>query len=208
MISYLDFLEDTLDYMLSQKPESGDAAGADNGRIMKKADGKILVNQAIQKFVLINESRFEEEYTYTFDGDTQYFTMPNNIAKLKAIKIDGEWRIPSGSSDLRSSVRKVSDDTLYNSNTWSRGEQLVMLVIKFPADIVEDGDYIDFPRGYMRMLALEVKRMAYDVAGKAMGESEMLDLQKWEQKWIKDVGVVRNVSYLSYRGRSFGRRSR
>ena len=208
MPTYLEFLEDTLDYMLGQKPESADAAGADNERIMKKADGKVLVNQAIEEFVLMNEKRFEEEYSYIFDSYTTVFNIPYNIAKVKAIIVDDKWEIVGDSSDLRSTIRKVASDKLYNSGGWAKGEELYMKVIAFPPTITSDYDVVDFPRGYMRMLALKVKLMAYNIAGKAMAETEIMELERLQQKWVKDTGVVRNKSYISFSGKQYGRRTR
>ena len=206
MPKFLDYLENTLDWELQQQSEVGDAAGIDAKRILPKAQAKRVVSECVKYFAKNNQARFQKEFTYIFDHDTTTFDIPEYILKVEAYKDGNKWYMLPGNDDIQATIKRVSSTKIYNSDSWEKGDELVLLVVDKPLDIVNDDDVVKFPDEWLRLLTLEVKRRAYSRKNKAISQYEFAELMELKKDWAKDVGKVRFVSRLAWKGKGYGRR--
>lgn len=208
MPTFNEYLTETLDWELKQQSEVGDAAGIDAKRILPKAQAKRTVSEAIKYFAMNNQSRFQREYTYIFDSDTNEFVIPSYILKVEGYKSGNKWYVVPNSSDTQSAFRRVSENKIVNTNGWLKGDELILSIIEKPLTIVEDTDIINFPDQWLRMLTLEVKKRAYSRLGKGLSKFDFSELMELRKDWAKDTGTVRYITKMSWQGTRFGRRHR
>ena len=205
-MKYIEFLEEYLDFYLQQIPESGSTAAADKERQLRNERGKLVVTDSINYLISENHSRYCEEYTHVFNSYTTMFEVPDTIMTVISIKdSSGRWFIPEGN---KLSGIRLSGDKLYNPDAWQRGDTLTMLVKRFHDTITGDDDVIVFPKQFMQLLVLDVKRTVYDILGKEMTQSETSKYQMLLIRWKTDNGKVRSKNRLSHSGKSFGDRRR
>jgi len=206
MLTYRDYFENTIDYALNQEPQKGDLSSADKYRKLTFKQGKLFVNESIEELVRANPSKFETEWTYTFDSKKHTFQVPDSIQRILAIQINNKWTTLPDSSDLRSSIRSTSSDTIVNSAGWDRGDQILLKVVKYPDRIVNDDDLVIFPRGYMRLLTILIKKKAFLRVGKGLSSIEYSEYIKAETSFVKDISKVAKRSRIARNGTAYGRR--
>jgi len=204
--TYDEYFNTVLDYELNQEPQYGDLADADHYRKLRYEDGKRYVNESIEELVQANPSKFETEWVYTFDSARNTFDVPDCIQRIISIQINNSWTVLSDSSDLRSSIRSTSANTIVNSNGWDRGDQITLKVVKYPDRIENNDDLVEFPRGGMRLLTLLVRKKGFSRVGKKMSTVDYSEYMSLRRAYTEDISRVKKKARIARNGTAFGRR--
>ena len=205
MYTYYDYFYKVLEIELRQGKRAGNRATADSFRHLTFEDGKRKVNEIMRELVLMNETIFEKETVYTFDSDVTEWKVPFNVAKLKAYKnSESKWKSFLSMSEY-DTIRRISNDTIYNEDGWSKGDALTIMAVYYPDEIVEDYDIVNFPDGYINLLTYYIKRDVYSRVGKSLDNFEFARLKELEAKFKNDIGQVKTRSRIKFVGHRFGR---
>jgi hypothetical protein len=224
MVTYANYFN-TLDYELQQQSEGGDNASDDSYRSLPSDQAERVINETIKEYVLLCADRFEQELVVTFkdtpSGDIDEavsgneYTAPDQIQKVIAFKEDsaGNWKIPSDSSDLTSTIYSPSNKVLYNGDGWVEDDTITLKVVLFPEETMTDSgnittrtsDNIPFPDEHIRLLTLTIKKKSLSRKGDSLSDLEINELFTLEKRWVKEKGKIRKKALIAFTGYNLGR---
>jgi len=131
--AYSEFL-DILDWEFQQEKQGGDSANADKFRYLPHTQAERVINETMKELAMISPDQFEREYTYVFEENQNYLTLPDFIFKTIAWWDDTyeKWRILGDSSDLTSTITSTRSGIIYNSDGWEEDNTIKFKVLVFP----------------------------------------------------------------------------
>jgi len=208
-LSFNEFFNN-LDWVLSQEIEEGDyGEDADKYRILPIAAAKKTLNQIMLDLMRENQAKFQAEYKYIFNSDMGLWKAPANIYAVISGKAysDSKLEIIRDSSFIGSKIRAVSDKNILNTDGWTKGDTLELIVIEKPSPIIEVSDLIDHRfDDFIELLELEVKERAYGNTGEAFSDVDLRNKQKQRQQWAMANTTVKTKGLRKFRGKPYGRR--
>lgn len=201
-----------LEFELQQIKEDGDATAAESYKFLPKVYAKIYTNESIKELIDANPTKQWREDIYIFDAETHYLDLPKNWAYFISYYDEitdtdyPHWQVAPDCSDTSAYIKAISPRRLYNSNGWSKGDQLKVRVVCYPADIVDDTDTVEFEDNNMRLLRLHIIAKAFANKGKAMSAEMLQEYAQKYQAWVRQNGSIKKQSFFSFKGKSMGRR--
>lgn len=169
--------------------------------------GMFILNESVKELVEMNGRPFETEEDFSFLEPTAKFRLPDMYNSASGYFFCDRWFVISGSSDLTARVRSINDRELIFTPPLRPNEVIKMRVVKYPADIINGTDTVDFPPQFMRFLRLHIMRKVMGRKGKEIAAVILAEYNTWYNKWINYYKTVKNSSFLQFEGYGFGRRS-
>lgn len=208
-ISYNEFFNN-MDWVLKQEIETGDyGTDADRYRILPVQTGVRVLNQVQLDLMRSNQAKFQIEYDYIFNADMTEWKAPDNVYAVVSGKAysDNKWEMIRDSSFVNSKIRAISQKNIINTDGWSKGDILKLIVVEKPKTIIEVSDLIDERfEDFLELLELEVKERAYGNVGEAFSDLDSRNLERQRAQWTMAMPIVKTKSLRRFTGKSFGRR--
>ena len=195
---------DILDYELKQQIEQGDADSA--YEFINYNRGIDYTNETIKELVEFNHQHWITEELFYFNSATQYLEIPAIYKMVLAYynASDNAMRIPSDASDMYADVRAVSARKLYFRTEQSKGDSIMLRVVKYPPDIVQGSDTVSFPEQHLRFLRLRIISKALGRAGKQWNDLMQREYLLAEDSFRKYGNDIKRGTRISGRGAGFG----
>jgi hypothetical protein len=204
MITFQSLYE-ILEYELQQESEAGDPDNATDFKVLRKDIAKQYVNETLDELVDTNPFVFLSIEEHSFNGTTYYWRLPDNYAVLLAYKnSSGIWQRVDDNSKTDAAIRVYDEDTIYNSEGWTRGDKLFVKVAAYRSPVIEDDDPVDIPRKWLRFLRLKIIEKARGNVGKAISEELKRELLTKEQQFLNSGSRIHKRSFIAFKGHGFG----
>lgn len=169
-------------------------------------DGAMFyTNEAIKELVQKNGIPFRKEERFTFNEKTVNYELPEMYNSVSHYKCNGLWYAISDSSDRFARVKTIGDRTLIFNPAIEAGHSIELLAVKYPAVIYQDGDRVDFPEQFLRLLRLHIMMKAAGRKGKELSQYTLAEYTEEMQRWLTYSKPVKNTSFMHFKGYGFGR---
>lgn len=151
-----------------------------------------VINIAISELVIEAKKRYATVMEFTFDEDTNRLYLPYEVAKVLGVysSSTAKYEKIASETELGYSIRKESDNVLYNDDGWKKGDKIKLNVVKRPPRITTVNDVLQFPDEHVMLLWYKVLDLVKVQSGEASTIAQDRTYLMLLNKWRSDSGRI------------------